>query len=128
MTTKERLLIAGAIAGVLVVCLYYASQTGNLGSAGSGQAGIATSSTIAVGPQEDITIFDSNRYCANRAVSTLASAIMLSFHSAINPSASVGHLQAASTTVEYDSDLWGCGTVTAYGFSSSTITLTQFSQ
>ena len=47
---------------------------------------------------------------------------MLSFDANITPNASTGILQAASTSVVYDSALYGCDAITAFGWSSSTIT------
>lgn len=92
----------------------------------------ATSSTMSVGPQEVKTLFSDaavgsmNGLCASRVVSTLGgSAIMLSFDPDITPAAGVGHVQAASTTVAYPADTYGCGAVQAYGFASSTVTRTE---
>ena len=118
----------GAVSVILAGCFFYFGQSPSLGSAASNQAGYATSSTIQVGPDLDKTLFAENRDCANRVISTVASPVMLSFHSTINPSGTLGHVQAASTTVEYDSDLFGCRAVTAYAFSSTTISLIEFSQ
>jgi hypothetical protein len=42
------------------------------------------------------------------------------------PTGAFGHLQAASTTVVYDSGLYGCGAVKIYGFdANSVITVTE---
>lgn len=89
---------------------------------------VATSSTIVVGPQSVTTIFAKNAACTGRAISTVASAVQLSFSSSVTPSGIAGHNQAASTTVFYNNGDYGCGAITAYGFASSTITITEFAQ
>lgn len=93
-------------------------------------ARIATTSAIAVGPQVINTLFTTptpvggiQNMCAARIVSTQAQPIMLSFTSSMTPSGTLGFWQAASTTVSYPSDQYGCGQVTAYGYASSSVTV-----
>lgn len=87
---------------------------------------IATSSTIVVGIQQNKTLFTVNPYCSSRIITTTGNPIMLSFDTNITPSATVGHFQATSTTVAYDSGLYGCSDVKAYGVNASTtITITE---
>lgn len=119
--------IIGVLAVIAVFALSYQYQS-QLGGADSGQAGMATSSTIQIGPQENKTLFSANSNCANRVITTVASPITISFSTAVPPSGMRGVIQAASTTVHYDSDLYGCTAVTAYAFSSTTITIAEFSQ
>ena len=88
---------------------------------------VATSSTIGVGPQQNMTLASRNAACSARVITTVASPVMLAFGIG-TPTALVGHLQAASTTVSYDNAIYGCGAITAYAFASSTITVTAFSQ
>ena len=70
--------------------------------------------------------------CKARVVTTRgSSAIMLSFgdttgFGSTTLSGTAGHLQLASTTVVYDSGLYGCGRMTAFGWSSSTVTISEF--
>lgn len=93
---------------------------------GYSYSGVATSSTISVGVQEVKTLFSNRNTCSSRIISTVVQPIMLSFHTDITPTALIGHLQAASTTVAYPSDNFGCGVVKAYGFNASTtITITE---
>lgn len=90
---------------------------------------VATTSTIAVGPNGVTTLFATSSACSSRLVSTLGKAIMLSFTGLLTPTALIGHVQAASTTISYSNDTYGCGAITAFGFdASTTITLTAFSQ
>ena len=131
---KESLIAGGVMAAAVFVALLLAAQFGvfsgvqSFSGAGSGQASFIASSTVAVGPQEDKTIFVLRQGCANRVVSSRETALMLSFTSSMNPSAVVGHQQSASTTISYDSDLFGCGPVTAFAYSSTTISVSEFSQ
>ena len=89
---------------------------------------VATSSTIVVGTQQNKTLFTNKNICSSRVISTTGQAIMLSFHSDISPTSMIGHYQAASTSVAYDSDVYGCGAVSAFGnVASTTITTSEFS-
>lgn len=125
---KNKLLFAAAIMfAVGVIGLLLAStQSASAQSAGL-HSRIASSSTIVVGIQQNQTLFTANDICAARVISTAAEAIMLSFSSAITPSGTEGHVQAASTTVVYPAEQYGCGAVTAYGHTgSTTITKSEF--
>lgn len=112
-----------------------------LGAAPLGQSAyLQTATTSAVGPQDsNDTIFaaSSDNSCKARVVSTTGlSAIMLNFGepgadragniSSTTVSGSVGHWQAASTTVVYDSGLYGCGQWSAFSYASQTITISEF--
>lgn len=124
--------LAIIITAVLVALVTFIVVKDNLpvGSAPAGlHATLATTSSITVGIANNQTLFTSNNQCTNRVVSTVAKAIMLNFGLVGNATSSgvVGHLQAASTTTAYDSGLFGCGAVTAYGFdASTTITISEF--
>lgn len=97
-----------------------------IGSAPSGlQATIATSSNPTVGTTALLVFATST--CSTRIVSTYASPVMMYFSDITGqrPSPTAGHLQAASTTVAYDSGLYGCGAVYMYGFVSTAITVSE---
>lgn len=100
----------------------------DFGSAASGLAAFATTSTIIVDSYTDKTLFTANQNCAARIIATAGSDVRLSFHSSLNPSATVGFALASSTTYEFDSDLYGCTTVTAAAAASSTLILLETSQ
>lgn len=118
---------------ILAVIYVFGIQTQrSFASAPSGlSTTVAVATTTAVGPQEKKQLFSVSN-CNSRVVSTVASAVMLTFADPSNGDVSsttlsgvTGHLQAASTTVVYDSGLYGCGRVFAYAFASSTITTTE---
>lgn len=125
ITIKNIIAIAITLAAIFVVL---ANVGGNksVGALPNLQSLIATSSTVAVGPQEVKTIFSERSLCAARIVTAVASPLMLSFDSVLEPTGIRGVLQGASTTVSYESDQFGCGAVKAYAFSSTTISVTDF--
>ena len=96
-------------------------------------ATMATTSQITIGPGSGgdgvNEIIFATSSCTARVISTVASPIMLSFTlsngSTTLPSGTSGLLQGASTTIAYDSELYGCGAVVAYGFSTSTISISE---
>jgi len=89
---------------------------------------IDTATTTTVGPDTIVTIFSKGTECDARVVTTSDAAVRLGFGTVtgFTVSATAGHIQAASTTVVYDSGLYGCGNVTAYGWSSTTLTVSEF--
>ncbi len=88
-------------------------------------ASVATTSPAIVGTTAS-TIFATST-CTARIISTQASPIMLTFgdNQGATPTGGYGNWQAASTTVAYDSGLYGCGAVKAYSYTASTLTLTE---
>lgn len=95
-----------------------------------GQTGIttriATTSNPTVGTSA-VRIFATST-CSGRIISTTGKAIMLTFTDAPAqvPTATFGHIQAASTTVVYDASEYGCNAVRAYGFdANSSITVSE---
>ncbi len=99
-------------------------------SSPAGTRTLISSSTIAaiVGSTSPVTLFAVNSACTSRVISTVQSAIMLTFATStdldqtVQPTATFGHVQAASTTVSYDSGIYGCGVVQAFGFEASSAT------
>lgn len=72
------------------------------------------------------TIFSSKSICATRVISTAAYPILISFSSLQTPGGSTGIWQSSSTTKEYEADVYGCGAVIGFGYTSSTITTAEF--
>lgn len=131
--TLPAIVFISASAIFAAILLYGATFTS--ASAPSGlPSRLAVATTTTVGPQYRTQLFASNPTCAARVVSTVANPIMLIFGDPVNGdlasttvSALKGHVQAASTTVAYDSGLYGCGAVYAYGYAASTtITTSEF--
>lgn len=124
-------LLSGLILGAAlytVVAPYFTHMFGNVITQGIVPS-VASSSLMSVGPGNATTLFAKNSGCAVRIVTTYANPVMLSFTSSLTPTGGIGHLQAASTTVPYENGTYGCGQLSAYGFTASTsITVTQLSQ
>ena len=129
LTLKEKLGIGVAVGLVALVIIAYSLIATNrvYSAAPSGlQATVATTSNIAVTTTQKLVFATST--CAARIVSTKASAITITFSdnpTAIVPTGAVGHVQAASTTVVYDSGLYGCGALRIYSYVTDTITVAE---
>lgn len=120
------------------VFLYTPTETA-LGGAFTGTAArVSYATTTVVGPQGAgvvrTQIFAMNTSCKSRVISTDGtSAIRISFNNipttgnvgSTTLGASVGTIQLASTTVAYDSEIYGCATWNAWGYASTTLTLTE---
>lgn len=83
-------------------------------------ATIATTSNPVVGTAA-VTLFATST-CSARIITTYANPIMLTFSDRIaqTPTATFGHLQAASTTVTYPAENYGCGLFKVYGYTANT--------
>ncbi len=131
LTRNEVMLYLGVIALVLAIMFEFGHSTpeAKASSYPGSTATVATSSTLAVGPQLNMFAFgttspaNESRYsCAARIITTVGQPIMISFASVSSTTLSqvVGHLQPASTTVAYDGGVYGCGYMTIRGLTAST--------
>jgi hypothetical protein len=130
MTFTEKHLASIAIALLLtaVIAVLFASKNTEPAhaSAPSGlPSTIATTSVPAVTTTAALVFATSS--CAARVITTTASPIMIGFSDVQGfvPTGVQGHLQAASTTVSYDSGLYGCGAVRIYSFVAQSITVSE---
>lgn len=135
----DKIILAGIVI-VLGLVIYGSlskpSQPVNpLGQANTGMMTIVASSTYAVnvGPLNAVTLFSARSDCTSRKITTYANPIMITFATSTDLASQViasgvlGHLQAASTTIDYDSGLNGCGLWQAFGYTASTtITVSEF--
>jgi hypothetical protein len=89
-------------------------------------ATIATSSNPTVTTSAAL-VFATSTACASRVITTYASPVMITFTDRIGqtPTGTFGHLQPASSTVAYDSGLYGCGAVKIYSFATQAITVSE---
>ena len=115
------------IAGLLIHLTQVIQGPPQLGSAGDGlPAKVASTSVIAVGASNNgILLFPQSNYCSSRVITTKERALLLVFdNNSVQASSTLnsrfGHLQGASTTVNYDSGVYGCGAVYAFGFDATT--------
>lgn len=128
MTHKNNITLAKILFGMIVTAFLFAGiiiQASKASAAApSGlPATVATSSPagITVGTTA-ITVFATST-CSARIISTVNKPIMITFTDIAGqtPSATFGHVQSASTTVAYDSGIYGCGALKVYGFDSNTV-------
>jgi mitochondrial fission protein ELM1 len=126
---KAQQIVGLALVGALALGMLFVAFTNKASAeAVPGTAAtVATSSTLAVGPGNNMYAFgtttrEGNYQCAARIISTTGQPIMISFASLSSTTLSqtVGHQQAASTTVAYDGGIYGCGYMTIRGLNSST--------
>ena len=122
------------LAGILLLKPLYQAE-----SAGWNPVAQQLATTTVVGPQGTAVvknqIFAENAACKSRIITTDGtSAIRISFDDvpyagnigSTTVSATVGFLQLASTTKEYDSAIYGCGVWNAWAWASTTLTVAEF--
>lgn len=125
----------------LILAAFGGSQVSNLGGTpGNLPSDLATSSTVSVGQKSVNVLFATStpsRPCATRVITTKGDPILF-----LSPgvgegdfgSSSLqngfGHLQAASSTISYRSDEYGCGAwiVMGVGTGTTTISISEFRQ
>jgi hypothetical protein len=128
---------------VLAVVIAVASQrpAPAQGAAGQPQTRVQDVKKASVGPNYNTLLYgntdgakSATTTCIGRVISTTGKSIMLNFASTSGQATSTGSLsgslgiwQGASTTVYYDSSLYGCDALAAYGQeSTSTISAYEF--
>lgn len=125
MTHRHLFLFAGfALAALALV--FTLSQRVDASAPSGLPAVIATSSNPTVTSTAAL-VFATSSTCSARIVSTTNTGIMLTFgdNQGKRPTGAYGHWQAASTTVAYDSGLYGCDAVFVYSSASQAISVTE---
>lgn len=127
ITASVLVLTCAAILSLLV--LFALRNDHALGSAPSGlPATVATSTEDqAVTAATAELLFATSTGCTNRLIGTDNSAIKLTFSDkeGARPTGEIGFPQAASTTVAYDSGLYGCGAIWVYSYGTQGLTITE---
>lgn len=85
----------------------------------------ATSTVLTLSADTATTLFEARRSCNARSISTGAQNLKISF-SSTTPNSFIGSVQLSSTTVAYDSGLYGCGQWRGFATASTTIDLNEF--
>ena len=123
------LAISGILATLAGIAVYRTTEP-SFGSAPSGLAATPVAFTsVHVGPSRNILLYPKTVNCAARIITTSTSTIMLKFATSSPVATSsvpfvseaFGFFQNASTTAVYDSGLYGCPAIAAYGLSTSTV-------
>lgn len=130
--TLPTYILAGAIL-LLASALFFTQSASTEAGWWGWQSHIQSATTTTVGPDTNVTLFADqvSATCHSRIVTTRGSAIVISFddvtgYGSTTMALTDGHIQASSTTVAYDSGTYGCGRMTALGWSSTTITTSSF--
>ena len=131
---NKTIIIAILLLGLFSLFGYFSRDKVAVASAPSGlPATVYDVQSIAVGPDYNTLLYASNDRCSSRVVSTRGQAVMLNFATTSAQATSTSYLssvkglwQGASTTVAYDSGVYGCGAFAAYGVvASTTITISE---
>ena len=133
MTLQNKIVLTGVIAlavTLLMFFMFFTVQQSALSGAPSGiPTTVATTSQhlATPGSLNVISLLIGTSSCNSRIISTRASEVMLGFSDVQGfvPTASIGHQQAASTTVAYDSGSYGCGAIRVFSYATSTVTITE---
>jgi hypothetical protein len=124
---KKTFITLGLLLVVAVMSAVFTEVKFSQASAPSGlKSTVATSSNPTIGTTAGI-LFATSTNCSSRIITTSAQPIMLTFsdNQGKVPTGSFGHLQGASTTVAYDSGIYGCNAVKVYAFASEVVTITE---
>lgn len=118
-------LIAVAMCLTILAIMILSSRNVSASAPSGLVATVATSTSLAVSTTASTLIATST--CTARIITSRAQPLMLTFsdYNGATPTAMFGHLQPASTTVAYDSGIYGCGLVKAYAYGADTITVTE---
>ena len=135
MTLTKETKFAIAALFVLSIIIFFLSRSGvtKAESIPGVPASIATTTNLSVGPAATLAIASTTNSsgspatCASRIISTGSSAVMLTFtdKQGQSPTGLFGYWQAASTTVAYDSGLYGCDAVKVYSYTAQNITVSE---
>ena len=135
MSITKNILVYTAILSLIAVSAIYIASVTLIGQASAPSGLVATnasSSIISLSSGAGYrTLFEPNTTCTSRIISTASSSIRLAFEPNIASGANgvasttltrdIGFFQDASTTIAYDSGIYGCGWVSAYSDNSDVI-------
>ena len=127
MTLPRAIEFSAIIGALFVTALLFAfvlsSKPANASAPNGLPATMASTSAQTVGTTPSTPVFATSTGCAARIIGTASSSIMVTFTDKFGdvPNAANGLWQGASTTVAYDSGLYGCGAVKIYSFTSQQI-------
>jgi len=118
-----------AVLGIVAVSVVSQTAFTAFGAAPSGlPAVVGTSTTMHLVAATPTLVFPTSTYpqnCAARVITTASSSVQISFSDkqSLVPGATAGHIQGASTTVAYDSGIYGCDAVRIYSWTAQKITI-----
>lgn len=121
MRKKHYLAMAVLVAALIgALWLWYSRDTATASAPSGLIARVSTTSVfhLEAGVADHLFGFATSTLCGSRVISTGPLAIRIGFMDGATATPSSGHVQAASTTVAYDAQVYGCGRYTAYPMSS----------
>lgn len=127
MTSTDKF-IAGIVLVLLIVAAIYIGNPVAHASAPSGlPATVSTSSSAAIGAGTVTLLAATSSNCAARVVSTGGSAALMTFsdNQGLQPTGVYGVFQPASTTVAYDSGLYGCNAIRIFSYTAQPVSITE---
>ena len=130
MTLTKSIPYIATLGLILAIVYLFGAEAARVGaSAPSGLPATVATSSIQSVSSTALVVAATTTACSARIVSTtVAGGVMIGFAElpyGLVPSATQGHWQAASTTVAYDSGLYGCGAMRIYSGSPQAITVTE---
>ena len=128
-----KILVSIAFVGVAAAAVIFALRVEPQevqGSAPSGlQLNLATSSLIALKPTP-ILVFATSTNCGSRVITSTSTEILIQFGDIASSTATdiipFAHKQFSSSTVEYDSGIYGCGAWRVQGITAGRIHVSEF--
>lgn len=112
-------MVAAAVIGTLALASIY-SRVAEASAPSGLPAAFASSSLQTVSASAASTITATTTWCSSRVITTTGRDVMLTFDDAKTPTGLFGHYQAASTTVAYDSGIYGCGAIKGFARDANT--------
>lgn len=123
MNIVQKIFLALIITSIIFIVII---KTPKFGSAPTGQPATVATTTLSRTVGTSQTLLFATSTCTSRIISTTNGAVYLTFSDVqgIQPTAITGHLQLGSTTVAYDSGLYGCDAVRAISATGGNVTVT----
>lgn len=127
---KNKILVSFVFVSTLIVvgliALDFKAKVSEASAPSGLQSTVATSSVFTIGAAA-ATVFATSSNCASRIITTKANEITITFtdKTGQSPTNVFGHLQAASTTVAYDSGIYGCNAFKIYSYGTQNLTVTE---
>lgn len=128
MTLTNRILISLGIAALITLYAVSTFSPSAQASAPSGlPATVSTSSSAVIGAGASTLLAATSSNCSARIVSTGVSAVQMTFsdNQGLQPTGVYGVFQPASTTVAYDSGLYGCNAIRIFSFAAQPVSITE---
>lgn len=125
-TLTKTLVSVVAIAAIAVIAVFGQVAFTAFGAAPSGlPATVGTSTTRHLVAATPTLVFPTSTNCAARVITTASSSVQISFSDvqSLVPSETAGHIQTGSSTVAYDSGIYGCNAVRIYSWTAQKITI-----